>query len=168
MFFPDGMFESARSGAAQSLRVRLSQTLGEMGEPSLSCGPAPDSYRFVWLQYHLHSPTTTVRVSKTANGWTAHAVQSSIEGRGITRHQATLNAEQSQQMMNAVARFGFWRRADFGDRAHFEDGSTWVVEGRQGTAYRAIVSATEEEDGLRELARVLLSLTEMAPGANLR
>jgi hypothetical protein len=173
-FFPQSFAEAARDAASQVDRhpVQLAyRILSAMKEPSLWCGSAPDSYRFTWMHRDSIRQPTAVRICRNGGGWTATAVRltNGVNLAVAERNVKRLTEQEADRVLAAFERFGLWRRREaalFGYDVEYSnrDWAQWVVEGRRGSGYRAVVRDVFDDEALRELAGTVFSLIGMEPG----
>jgi hypothetical protein len=66
-------------------------------------------------------------------------------------------------MLAAVGGFGLWNRKDFAWNSDVHDGALWVVEGRRGTGYHPVFLGNADEEAVRKLAIVFLTIADIKP-----
>jgi len=144
--------------------------LDAMHEPSLACGEIQESYRVLWDHSFSSTgayPPTTIRISRAAQGWTATAVKlsGSVHRGERERRVRALTARDIETMRDAIEAFQLWSRPDYVNHVGVDDGALWVVEGRRGTAYHAVMSAYDADTrAFRQLASVFARIAAINPG----
>lgn len=166
-FFPPGIFESTQyPDSAERSAEWASKILASMHEPSLSCGSLGESYRFTWIHSFTTRQPTAVRITRDDGRWHIVAVRlQDARDRNISeRIDITLADEDARLAVAAFQQFGLWHKSSFAYDPDVYDGAMWIVEGRLGTGYHAVLRASVDEDALRELALTLFGLSRMNPG----
>ena len=169
-FFPGNLLtDPANLKPATDATRPIADLLHAMGERSLSCGPASDSYRLFWLSAFATSPgwePTAIRITRGPNVWTIVVVRAQLrpQFRVIERHEQTLALDVSRGVVLAVDQFGFWTRPGFLANRDATDGRTWSVEGRHGNDYHAVVRVNEDENAVRKLALAFVNAAGIPPG----
>ena len=140
-FFPTGSFWPSRSDMDTFVQSWCSEPLEAMGEPSLSCGVRPDSYRFTWIpSFHgglcvrielLEGGSGTLTAS-TFEG--ATGISALSNGSESTRD---LSVEQVDEIIQLFNDWGFWS-VPIEDSVQGLDGAQWVFEGRTGAMYKVV------------------------------
>jgi hypothetical protein len=135
--------------------------LGIMGEPSLGCATDTPVYRFLWMRT-FHHPVA-VRVERDGDNWRVIAVE--LDGAGgydpgkvFRRVDRTLTPYEAQQLEALLARVDVWGPpVEHTDRGL--DGSTWIIEARDGTRSRIHDVWTPSNGREHEIGLLFLSFT---------
>lgn len=162
-YFPPGVFASDRPDIDEFNRCFNNWQLSAMEEPSLSQRAAVGevSYRFLWLRT-FHHPVA-VRVVRTSDRISLHAVE--LSGAGgyepgkVARRQAVALASPDwARLESALAAAQFWNEPATVNRIGF-DGSIWIVEGLRGDAYHLVERwSPAPEDAFHKLGLLFLEL----------
>jgi hypothetical protein len=171
-FFPAGAFWSSefpdpdRADAAE--RSWYSGYLRLMDEPSLSCGVVDrEVYRFLYLR-SFHG-AVSVRLERTDDGLAVHAVEMNDDGRFYPEYtpptvrrrlHTTLNHSHWQTVASAARAANFWNTRTMGG-TRGNDGSMWIVEGRDGSRYNLVVRWSPK-DKLHTFGMHLIDLSSLS------
>jgi len=116
----------------------LSRYLAALGEPSLSCGQNPESYRLIDAGERIR----VVRVDSGKGGANLRFVQGTLSldvdvVRSVRRQDRALAATEWHSLESSIAASGFWTEPGDGPGEltmdHIE-----VIEGRRGNRYRVL------------------------------
>ena len=153
-YFPVRTFSTAE-GSGSELNYEYGGYLARVGEPSLSCGPGPDeAYRLVWTHAFRPDPVV-IRISRTAEKYSVIAYRleagayANTAIKIVTHTEKLLGSEQWHTLTAAVEQANFffmpvWHIRTASD-PYVLDGDNWVLEGRVGSSYHAILRGTLEE-----------------------
>jgi hypothetical protein len=154
-------FSRDHSGPGYSRWRGYAGALGTMGEPSLACATDTPVYRFLWMRT-FHHPVA-VRVERDDDDWRVIAVE--LDGAGgydpgdvLRRVDRTLTPYEAQQLEALLARADVWgspvAQTDIG-----VDGSTWIIEARNGPRSRIHHAWTPAQGRERAIGLMFLSFT---------
>jgi hypothetical protein len=162
-FFPAGTFSTAdHDGAA--VRRGYSAYLTAMHEPSLSCGKAPDeAYRFI-VERSFDPEPVAIRVTRSGRSYNLEATALSGGTRGIPfsftdRSTKIISEMEWQSVVASVQHGGFWTTPELPIWPHNDlilDGSTWLLEGRQGSGYHLVARTPSKAEKFFTDAGLLL------------
>ena len=141
--------------------------LTAMSEPAL-CVSGPETYRFVWTR-HLRNPVT-VRVTRAG----ADLAVASVEGdahdpAAARRHEFVAGGQVWTALRAHLEAADFWHLA--GDPAEDErglDGADWVLEGRRGGVYHAVVRWEPQPGPFRTACEDLIKVSGLSFPAEIR
>jgi hypothetical protein len=138
-----------------------------MGEPPLSAA-GPESYRFVWLK-HQRNPVA-VRVARAGDETAVVSVEADAHDPTVKRrHEFTAGGEVWTALREHLAAADFWNLA--GDPEEGErglDGADWILEGRRGGMYHAVVRWEPKPGPFRAACEDLIKVSGLAFPAEIR
>jgi hypothetical protein len=138
-----------------------------MGEPTLSVS-GPETYRFLWMR-HLHNPIA-VRLSRAGAGIAVTTVEANTnDPRDKRHHEFTTSTAPWKSLLGHLESADFWNL--LGDPEEDErglDGADWVIEGRRGGVYHAVVRWNPPPGPFRSACEDFISVSGLAFPAELR
>jgi hypothetical protein len=166
-FYLAGTVESAQfRDFSERWTGGASRVLASMGEPALSCGPVVESYRLVWIHSFDNWQPTALRLNRQRRQWSIVAVRllNAVDQRIVERTERPLTDEAAERALAAFGQFALWQQPSFAVKPDVMDGAMWIVEGRRGSAYHAVLRSNVAEEALRELAMTLFDVSGMDAG----
>jgi len=162
-YFPRGTF--ARGGDnGDFLSGWYSRQLHAMGEPSLSTGarPAPAvTYRFTWLRTFHHPVVARMVLDGMGSGTLylkmADGAGGYRPGKVILNSTIILKPAQVQEILSLLGKMDFWHApTELVDGPNGSDGSEWLLEGSNQSAYHVIDRWTPQSGPLHDLGLYLV------------
>jgi hypothetical protein len=138
-----------------------------MKEPALSVS-GPETYRFLFMR-HLHNPVA-VRFTRKGDGIAVTTVEANVhDPKDNRRHEFTAEIGAWNDLKAHLESADFWNL--FGDPTEDErglDGADWVIEGRRGGVYHAVVRWNPPPGPFRSACEDFIKLAGMAFPTELR
>ena len=82
----------------------------------------------------------------------------------LERTETLLTHEAAERALAAFGQFALWQDPSFAVNPDVFDGAMWIVEGRKGSAYHAVLRSNVVQEALRQLALTLFEVSGMNPG----
>lgn len=161
--------KTAQAGCADAGGLSFVPELCAMGEPPLSV-TGPESYRFVWLKQQRNP--VAVRVARAGTEGEIAVVSVEADAHDPTvkrRHEFTAGAEVWTALREHLAAADFWNLAgdpDEGERGL--DGADWIIEGRRGGTYHAVVRWEPKPGAFRAACEDLIKVAGLSFPAEIR
>lgn len=160
-FYPASVLEPSRPDLDEFVRGWYSAQLAAMREPSLSCNPGQDVYRFLWLRTFQHP--IAVRITRSRQ--TAQLDFVELSGRGgyepgtvLRRVEKQIPVASLKRLDEALARADFWALPVNSPNDVGFDGSRWVIEGRRANTYHVVDRFTPRDGPFKALGLLFLQL----------
>jgi len=159
-YLPLTLFATSHDDGGRARRT-YSADLRSASEPPLSCGPTPFDEAYRLIEAHAFSRPWIVRVSASARGYQLLGVTLTGPFDGPLevgrRQNKTVSLAEWKQLQTALAQADFWfspphRRPTL---PHM-DGMSWMLEGRRGSEYHAILREPGQESAFDHLADLVL------------
>jgi hypothetical protein len=161
--------KTARAGCADASGPSFEAELCAMGEPPLSAA-GPESYRFVWLK-HQQNPVA-VRVARASSPGEIAVVSVEADAHDPTvkrRHEFTAAAEVWTALREHLGAADFWNLAGDPDESERGlDGADWIIEGRRGGMYHAVVRWEPKPGPFRAACEDLIKVAGLSFPAEIR
>ncbi|HVZ71285.1 MAG TPA: hypothetical protein VHJ20_02825 [Polyangia bacterium] len=138
-----------------------------MHEPPLSVS-GPETYRFLWMR-HQHNPVA-VRAMRSGEGVAVFSVESNAQDpRDERRHEFQADVSSWKSLRAHLDAADFWNLAgDPDDDERGLDGADWVLEGRRGGIYHAVVRWNPPPGPFRAACEDLIRVAGVGFPAELR
>ncbi len=162
-YFPKGTFVEGRDDG--DFRAGwYSRQLHAMGEPSLSTGAAPApsvTYRFTWLRTFHHPVVARMVLDGMGSGTLylkmADGAGGYRPGKVILNSTIVLKPAQVPEILSLLAQMDFWHAPT--ELVHGQsgtDGSEWLLEGSNQSAYHVVDRWTPQGGPLHDLGLYLV------------
>jgi hypothetical protein len=126
------------------IRLGVSRLLGDLAQPSLSCGAQPqelEAYRLIWIHAFSHAQPIVITVKQVDGTWSLSALRTrgAVDHSLAERRERVMSTQERDLLSEAIDGSRFWQT----DRIVTEvqgasDGAAWVLEGRRGTGCHVV------------------------------